>query len=72
MRIVILIYGGTSIAYVFNNHLLGLFQNINYFDFSRYIVFVMCLDMTYIEMHSKINVSRKVKMTYILERREYL
>ena len=61
MRIVILIYGGTSIAYVFDNHLLGMFENINYFDFSRYIVFVMCLDMTYIEMHSKIIYLEKLK-----------
>ena len=75
MRFVILIYGGTSIdllAYVFDNHLLGLFQNLGRFDFSKYIVFVMCLDMTYIEMHSKMNVSRKIKTAYVLKQREYI
>jgi hypothetical protein len=40
--------------------------------FSRYIVFAMYLDTTYIEMHSKIYVSRKGKTTYNLELREYV
>jgi hypothetical protein len=48
------------------------FQNVVRFGFSRFIVFAMHLDITYVQVHIKIYESRKVKMTYILERREYL
>jgi len=51
--------------------LLNPFQIIKYFGFSRYIAFTTYLDIVYIYIHSKCNVSRKVKMSYNLERMEY-
>ena len=47
------------------------FQIIRHFDFSRYIVFAMHLDIHYVKIRSKINVSRKAKTSYNLEWREY-
>ena len=62
-------------------YVLPLFQIIDYFSFSRYIVFAMYLDIVYIffernldivyiNVHNKKYGSRKVKMTYNLERKE--
>ena len=51
--------------------LLPPFQNVGRFDFYRFIYFAMNLDIYYIEMHNKHYESKKTKMTYILERREY-
>ena len=48
------------------------FQNICRFDFSKFIYFVMHLDIRYIQMHSKQYESKKTKTTYILEWREYI
>jgi len=51
---------------------LNLFQIIRRFDFSKYIAFIIYLDIVYIYMHSKYNVFRKAKISYNLEQREYL
>jgi hypothetical protein len=48
------------------------FQIIRRFGFSRYIVFPMYLDMLHIQVHSKSYISKKVKMSYNLEQREYM
>jgi len=59
----------------------SLFQILYRFSFSRYIVFAMYLDIVYIffernldivyiNVHNKKYGSRKVKMTYNLERKE--
>ena len=46
---------------------------ISHFGFSTCIVFIMLLlDICYIQVHSKIYISRKVKMTNNLERKEYM
>ena len=39
--------------------------------FSRYIDFTMYLDIVYIYVHSKYNISRRAKTSYNLERREH-
>ena len=51
--------------------LLSPFQNVGRFDFSKFIYFAMYLNIYYIYMLSKHYESRKTKMTYILELREY-
>ena len=51
--------------------LLHPFENVGRFGFSRFIMFAMHLNITYVQVHSKIYKSKKVKTTYILERREY-
>jgi hypothetical protein len=48
-----------------------LFQIIRYFDFSRYIVFAMHLNIHYVRIHSKSNIFRKTKTSYNMEWREY-
>ena len=52
-------------------YILPPFQNVGRFDFFRFIVFAMHLDITYVYVHSKIYESRKVKTTYILKWRDY-
>jgi hypothetical protein len=42
------------------------FQNADRFKIFRYIVFVIYLDIIYIQMYSKIYKSKKIKITYIL------
>ena len=42
------------------------FQNVGHFNFFKFIVFVMHLDIIYIQIHNKIYESRKVKTAYIL------
>ena len=64
-------FGGTSLTETDCLILLPPFQNVGRFGFSRFIVFAMHLNITYVQIHNKIYESRKVKTTYILERREY-
>ena len=47
-------------------------QNVGCFDFSRFIYFVMYLDICYIKVHRKYYESKKAKTIYILKRREYV
>jgi hypothetical protein len=48
------------------------FQIIGHFGFIRSIDVIMHLNIHYVYMHNSIDESRKPKMTYNLERREYL
>jgi mRNA deadenylase 3'-5' endonuclease subunit Ccr4 len=45
------------------------FQIVTHFEFPRYIAFTMHLDKWSVHMHSR---NRKGKMTYNLERKEYV
>ena len=47
------------------------FQNVGRFGFSRFIVFAMHLNITYVEVYNKIYESKKIKTTYILKWRKY-
>ena len=51
--------------------LLPPFQIVGYFSKSRCIIFMMHLDIVFIQVHSKIYLSRFVKTTYTLKWREY-
>ena len=53
-------------------YILHPFQNVGRFGFSKFIVFTIHIDITYVKIHSKIYESKKVKTIYILERREYV
>ena len=59
-----------QIRVMFLAPLLNPFQIIRRFGFSRYIIFTMYLDIAYIYVHSKYNLSRAVKTSYSLERSE--
>ena len=48
------------------------FQIIRCFSFSRYVVFAMYLDIHYVQIHTKDNISRKAKTSYNLGWREYV
>jgi hypothetical protein len=48
------------------------FQIINHLGFPRYIIFIMHLYILYFSVYSKSYESKKPKMTYNLEWREYL
>ena len=50
--------------------LLSPFENISCFNFSRFILFVMHLDIIYVQIHNKMYKFKKIKTIYILERRE--
>ena len=52
--------------------LLSSFQIIRRFDFSRYTVFAVYLYIYYDKIYRKNNISRKGKMSYNLERSDYV
>jgi hypothetical protein len=62
----LLLIGVIVLHYNISTIVLNLSQIIRCFDFSRYIVFPIYLDIVYIYMHSKYNVSRKAKTSYNL------
>jgi hypothetical protein len=51
---------------------LHLFQIVCCFGFPKYIYLAKHLDIDYVYIHSKNNVSQKAEMAYNLERIEYL
>ena len=60
-----------SQSYTIRYQILHPSQIICHCGFSRYIDFAMHLDMRYVQIHCKTDVSRKAKTTYNLEQREY-
>ena len=46
------------------------FQIVSHTGFYRFIAFIMHLDITYISVHSKNNISKNARITYNLKWRE--